>query len=314
MSETAPALTAAELAAPHAADPAFLRDLERQAIEAAILAGEMIRDDRPVDVTASTTKTSATDVVTVMDTRAEAALRAHLRQARPEDGFFGEEGTAAASRSGITWVVDPIDGTVNYLYGLPLYAVSVAAVVGDPARAGEWAPIAGAVFAPGLWSLWSATIGGGARRRHLAPSGPRDSRVADAAVATQVGDCADLAMALIGTGFAYVADERARQAELVRRLLPEVRDIRRMGSAALDLCFIADGRLDGYFESGLRPWDLAAGWLVVTESGGVVVGPRGADPAQELTVAANRSLVAPLAAHVDRSGELTSTHRHTDSE
>ncbi len=311
MTESATEPSAVDVAGQLAHDPDLVRDLESLAVEAALLAGQLIRDDRPVDLTASATKTSATDVVTVMDTRSEAALRAHLRAARPEDGFFGEEGTAAVSGSGITWVVDPIDGTVNYLYGIPLYAVSVAAVTGDPSRPGTWRPVAGAVYAPGLDSLWSAAAGGGARRRHLTRAPVGGAVPADA---TLVGECADLAMALIGTGFAYRADERARQAEVVRQLLPQVRDLRRLGSAALDLCLVADGRLDGYFESGLRPWDLAAGWLVVTESGGVVVGPGGGDPDPQLTVAGNGSLVEALAATVDRTVDRGSTHRHTDAE
>ncbi|HOF64645.1 MAG TPA: inositol monophosphatase family protein, partial [Dermatophilaceae bacterium] len=149
------------------------------------------------------------------------------------------------------------------------------------------------------------------RRRHLTRAPVGGAVPADA---TLVGECADLAMALIGTGFAYRADERARQAEVVRQLLPQVRDLRRLGSAALDLCLVADGRLDGYFESGLRPWDLAAGWLVVTESGGVVVGPGGGDPDPQLTVAGNGSLVEALAATVDRTVDRGSTHRHTDAE
>ena len=300
MAETTMGRTAAEIASHIAGDRDLALALERLAVEAAILAGEMIRDDRPGEVTAAATKTSDTDVVTVMDTRSEATLRAHLRRARPEDGFFGEEGTAATSQSGITWVVDPIDGTVNYLYGIPLYAVSVAAVVGDPQHAGQWAPLAGAVFAPALGTLWHAARGRGSFRRDVREAGVRDGSdgVPDQ---TQVGGCTDLAMGLIGTGFAYLADERARQADIVRGLLPDVRDIRRLGSAALDLCLVADGRLDGYFESGLRPWDLAAGWLVVTESGGVVRGPGGADPQAELTIAGNRSVALALAARVDRT-------------
>lgn len=268
-------------------------DLRQVAITLALGAGRLVRDERPTTV-ASSTKTSATDIVTEMDTRSEAWLRTELRTLRPDDGLLGEEGSSLASRTGITWVVDPIDGTTNYLYQLPGYAVSVAAVVGSPPAPG-WRPLAGAVFAPELGMLWSAGRGGGAWRRTVEPDGrlgaPR---------AVHVGDCCELGSALLATGFGYRPEARAEQARLLTQVLPAVRDIRRLGSAAVDLCLVADGRVDGYYESGLNAWDLAAGWLVATEAGAMVTGAGGAEPSSRLVVAANPVLhprLVELVAH-----------------
>lgn len=265
----------------------LLRELEDLAVELADSAGRLIHDERPADLAATTsTKSSDTDPVTVMDTRSETLLHERLAAVRPDDGVLGEEGASVASRSGLTWVVDPIDGTTNYLYGIPAYAVSVAVVVGDPATPGEWAPVAGAVCAPLLGTTWSARHGGGARRRSV---GARtDSPI-------RVGDLDELGRALVGTGFAYRPAKRAAQARVLSRVLPQVRDVRRLGSAAIDLCLVADGRLDGYYESGLLPWDLAAGWLIVEEAGGRVTGGDLADPSERLVVAANPALLPRLA-------------------
>ncbi len=267
-----------------------LAALEQLAVEVATMAGRYVADERPAQVSATATKSSTTDVVTVMDTAAESLIRSALRRARPDDGLLGEEGAEHSGSSGISWVVDPIDGTVNYLYGLPLYAVSVAAVVGDPADA-SWEPVAGAVCAPGHGVVWSAHRGGGARVRDLtALPGPPSAEPLGPPRPVAVSPQADLAQALLGTGFSYVPDVRTEQARVLQHVLPAVRDIRRLGSAATDLCLVADGRLDGYYERCLNPWDLAAGWLVVTEAGGRVTGARGNDPDADLVVAANPSL------------------------
>ncbi len=270
-----------------------LAGLAEIAAELALGAGRLVRDDRPVDV-ARSTKSSATDVVTEMDTRSEAWLRARLQQLRPEDGLLGEEGSSVESRSGITWVVDPIDGTTNYLYRLPTYAVSVAAVVGAPPDPG-WAPVVGAVFAPELGWLWTARLGAGALRRRVELSGAvgREEVVS-------TGGCTELGPALLATGFGYRDQVRSAQATLLARVLPAVRDIRRLGSAAIDLCLVADGRVDGYYESGLNPWDLAAGWLIAAEAGALVTDGRSGAPSMTLTVAANpvlHPLLASLVAH-----------------
>ncbi|MEO3939152.1 inositol monophosphatase family protein [Dermatophilaceae bacterium Soc4.6] len=279
-----------------------LDGLESLAVEVALEAGRLITHERPAGLGPSATKSSPTDVVTVMDTRSEELIRERLLAARPHDGVLGEEGDDHVGTSGITWVVDPIDGTVNYLYEIPAYAVSIAAVTGDPRVAGEWQVLAAAVGDPSRGLVYHATKGAGARCS-VVPTGTasdggdahgRTSRV------LHVGDVDDLGSALVGTGFGYTRERRLTQAELLLKVLPEIRDIRRIGSAALDLCAVAAGQLDGFFEIGLNPWDLAGGWLVVTEAGGVVTGPGGGAPDAHLTVAGNPAVHAALSAVVDR--------------
>ena len=205
-------------------------------------------------------KSAPEDVVTLADRETESLIRALLADARPDDGFFGEESAATRGTSGLTWVVDPIDGTVNYLYGFPAWAVSIAVVEGDPDPA-TWTTLAGAVYNPTGDELFTAAAGDGAwlgvRRLQVPTDVP-------------------LSLALLGTGFSYRAAERERQADVVRGLIGEVRDIRRIGSAALDLCSVAAGRLNLYYERGLSPWDHAAGALVAREAG-ARVGGFGAD-------------------------------------
>lgn len=259
-------------------DDALAAELEALAADVARSAGRLVVDERPDAVEVATTKSSATDVVTVMDQRSQDHLIARLREARPDDSVLGEESGGAVGTSGITWVIDPIDGTVNYLYGIPAYAVSVAAVVGDPRTAGAWRPFVGAVYNPVTDELHLARAGGGARviraggvEHPLVPTG-----------------CTELGQALVGTGFGYAAERRERQGRLVLELLPQIRDIRRIGSAALDLCAVGAGLLDAYYETGLNPWDLAAGWLVATEAGAVVGGLDG--PGEALTWACTSGL------------------------
>jgi myo-inositol-1(or 4)-monophosphatase len=209
------------------------------------------------------TKSSAVDVVTHNDLAAEALLRSRLRELRPLDAVFGEEGHDSPGTSGITWVLDPIDGTVNYLYGLPFFAVSVAAVRGTPGQ-GEWESLAGAV-ATGVGAVYTAAQGQGAWR-----DGARLHR----------GEPATLDHTLLGTGFQYQSDRRTIQGRILAQLVGQVRDIRRLGAAAVDLCLVADGTLDAYYEHGLNPWDFAAGALVAQEAGvriGNLAGARGDD-------------------------------------
>ena len=198
------------------------------------------------------TKSSPTDVVTASDRAVEVLLRERLAGLRPGDAVFGEEMGAgevgADGADGVVWVVDPIDGTVNFLYGLPWYAVSVAAT-----RRGV--TLAGAVAEPSTGRLWSAALGEGATC---------DGRPLAVSRAT------DPALALVGTGFAYSAERRARQAAFVAGLLPRVRDVRRTGSAALDMCAVAAGWTDGYVEHGCNWWDWAAAALIASEAGAVV--------------------------------------------
>lgn len=265
-------------------DDVLLEHLEALAVQAASAAGRFIVDERPGTVSVAATKSSPTDVVTAMDTGAEDLLREMMHRERPHDAVFGEERHHAAGESGLTWVLDPIDGTVNYLYGIPQFAVSVAVVTGDPTRVGAWHPVVGAVAHPSASVVYHARVGGGAWRR--GPDG-RDE-------ALSVSSAQSLASSLVGTGFGYRADERRAQAEIVARILPLVRDIRRMGSAALDLCLVASGGLDAFYEIGLNAWDIAAGWLIVTEAGGVLRGAHGGPPAPRLTLAGPVGLVEDL--------------------
>ncbi|GAA5028781.1 inositol monophosphatase family protein [Terrabacter aeriphilus] len=260
-----------------------VEELERLCIRFAVEAGRFIRDERPPRMGVAATKSTETDVVTVMDRRSEELLHRLIQQARPDDGILGEEGADVAGSTGLTWVIDPIDGTVNYLYEVPAYAVSVAVVVGDARTEQGWAPVAGAVADPSLRLVHHAGRGTGARTR---PEGDLDV----AATALTVSGEDRLARTLLATGFGYAPEVRARQADVMRRVLPRVRDIRRIGSAALDLVRVAEGSVDAYAETGLNAWDLAAGWLIVEEAGGVVVGAQGR-PGKELTVAAGPALV-----------------------
>jgi len=268
---------AAALTLPQGADPA---GLEALAVRLVVQAGRFIRDSRPESVRVTTTKSTALDVVTAMDTGSERLLREVLARARPEDGILGEEEGPLAGSSGLTWVLDPIDGTVNYLYDLPAYAVSVAVVLGDPTVPGGWRPVAGAVVNPRVGEVFHARDGGGAWVRRLAQRPDGDLGEPGAATALRVAVPANLEGTLVGTGFSYDRALRREQGRVATEVLVRVRDLRRIGSAALDLCSVAAGRMDGYYESGLYPWDLAAGQLLVTEAGGVVTGldgPAGRD-------------------------------------
>lgn len=251
------------------------------ATRAARRAGDLIRDERPAELEVTRIKSSPTDVVTVMDERSERLLRDLLLGERSDDGLLGEEGDDVRGTSGITWVVDPIDGTVNYLYGIPAYAVSVAAVVGDPRDPAGHQTLAGCVHNPVSGETFTATRGGGAflDGRRLAASRQNE-----------------LSLALLATGFGYDVGRRRRQAEILAALLPVVRDVRRVGSAALDLCQVACARVDAYYERGLKPWDLAAGALVAREAGALVTGLGDAPAGEALVVAAGPALHAALQA------------------
>lgn len=267
------------LPVPEGIDPVLLAVLAEQV---AVEAGRLIVDERPPDLGVAETKSSATDVVTVMDQRSQDLLLTRLGELRPEDGFAGEERGSRAGTSGITWVVDPIDGTVNYLYDIPAYAVSVAAVVGDPSVPGAWRPVSGAVVNPVTGERFTASLGGGARRT-----------LGESVRVLEVGD-PELGLALCGTGFGYDAARRRWQGQVLARLLPRVRDIRRLGSAALDLCRVAEGSIDVYYERGLNPWDFAAGWLVAAEAGALVTGLEDDHPGTAMTIAGGPLVHASL--------------------
>jgi len=231
-------------------------------------AGELVRKGRSSAEVAAT-KSSEVDIVTQMDLASETLLRERIAQWRPNDAILGEEGDDTGGTSGITWVLDPIDGTVNYLYGIPHYAVSVAAVTGD-VRNGEWTRVAGALV-DGDGVEWKAALGHGAYRngaRLMRKGGP------------------GLSGTLLATGFQYVAERRVAQGKIVTQMLGQVRDIRRLGSAAVDLCLVAAGTIDAYYEHGLHPWDFAAGALVASEAGLRVAGIDGGDADSHLLIAA----------------------------
>jgi myo-inositol-1(or 4)-monophosphatase len=237
-------------------------------------------------------KSTPTDPVTVVDTETERLLRDRLAQLRPGDPILGEEGGGptdtgdlGATPSGtVTWVLDPIDGTVNFVYGIPAYAVSVAVQVNGVSVAGAVADVvAGRVY--------SAASGRGA---HVA-----DKRGTHALRCSTVDD---LSMALLGTGFGYSRRRRTIQAALLARMLPVVRDVRRIGSAALDLCMVAAGRLDAFYEHGLQVWDSAAGALIAAEAGARVLlpAPSGAVGGAGLVVAAAPGIADELVAALKR--------------
>jgi len=268
----------------------MLRELEDLAISAAGAAGRFIVQDRPAALGVLDTKSSINDIVTVMDQQSEALLRRHLLGARPDDAILGEEDGSSEGTSGITWVIDPIDGTVNYLYEIPAYCVSVAAVTGDAATPGQWQPVAGAICNPLTEEIFHARRGGGAQ-----------VLVAGEDRAIRVNRVEVLLQSLVATGFGYLPEVRARQGEVISALLPEIRDIRRAGSAALDLCAVARGTVDAYYESGLHPWDLAAGWIIATEAGALVTGLDNMAPGEAAVVAAGPGIHASL---VSRLGSL----------
>ena len=210
------------------------------------------------------TKSSPTDVVTAADRAAEALLVEGIRRARPGDGILGEEGAADEGTTGVRWVIDPVDGTVNYLYGLPQWGVSIGVEVDGGA-------VAGVVFDPAKDELFTAVRGGGSALN----GSPLRCTAAT-----------DLSQALVATGFGYDARRRAAQAALLPTLLPAVRDIRRVGAGALDLCAVAAGRVDAYYEQGLSPWDMSAGLLIATEAGARVGGLNGRPPSGDMVLAA----------------------------
>lgn len=261
----------------------FVGELSELATEVAREAGELARRRRQEGVRLAATKSTLADIVTEADREVEALIRDRLRAARAADGFLGEESDIEIGTSGITWVVDPIDGTVNYAYGLPFYNVSIAAVCGEPDPE-AWEALAAVVHAPALGEVFTATRGSGAWL-----DGSR-LRVTDE---TPAG-------ALLGTGFGYDPGTHDGDLMTVGRVMPIARDVRRMGAAALDLAYVAAGRLDGYFERGLSPWDYAAGALLVTEAGGVV-SRIDVESSRPMLIAGGRDVHARLLAILERN-------------
>jgi myo-inositol-1(or 4)-monophosphatase len=253
------------------------------AVDIAREAGALAAARRAEGVTVAATKSALADIVTEADREVEDLIRARLRAERPGDGFLGEESGTASGESEVTWVVDPIDGTVNYAYGLPAWAVSIAAVTGV-AETDQWEAQAGVVFAPALGEEFRSVRGEGAFL------GARRLEVAS-----------DLAPggALIATGFGYDPATHAPALDQLSRVMPIARDVRRGGAASLDLAYVAAGRLDAYYERGLQPWDHAAGALLVREAGGVVTGAPGGRPGRGMTIAASPAVYDRLAALIE---------------
>ncbi len=253
-------------------DPRILVAL---AVTAADVGGRLLLEGqsraRQVD-----SKTSLTDVVTQMDTDSERAIVAHLLAARRDDAILGEEAGQRPGTSGVRWIIDPLDGTVNYLYGLPLWAVSVAAET-------DGGVVAGAVAVPALRTTYVARSGGGA----WCLTGAARQRLT-------VRQCEGLESALVATGFGYQAQRRAAQGAALSAVVSQIRDVRRCGAAALDLCWLAAGHFDAYFERGLQPWDAAAGTLIAREAGAVVTGATASEPDEQFLVGAVPSIHGAL--------------------
>jgi myo-inositol-1(or 4)-monophosphatase len=244
-------------------------ELERLAVELAEGAARIVREHHAGGLSVSA-KSTDTDLVTEVDRAIERWLVDQLAERRPDDAILGEEGGGRPGTSGVRWLLDPIDGTVNFVLGIPSYAVSVAAEVNG-------AVVAGAVCNPVSRETYRARAGGGAYLGEVRLTGPRD---------------VPLHRAVVGTGFGYDPAVRSRQVAVVGPLLPRIADIRRIGAASLDLCFLAAGRLDAYFEAGLNPWDHAAGGLVAAEAGCVAGGLRGRPPGRQMFAAAGPGLAA----------------------
>jgi myo-inositol-1(or 4)-monophosphatase len=272
-------------------DPGELLGL---AVTTAAEAGQMLAGDRPAgpagrpEVTG--TKSSPTDVVTEMDRASERLIRRRLLAARPGDAILGEEGGESGAGP-VRWIVDPLDGTVNYLYGLADWSVSIAAEVAGVV-------VAGVVAAPVRGEVFTAALGQGAWLR--AGEAPP--------VALRCNTGVPMAQALVATGFGYEVPRRAVQGQVAGALLPRIRDIRRAGSAAIDLCSVAAGRVDAYYERGVNYWDYAAGGLVATEAGARLGGLAGRPAGPSMTIAAEPALFAQLA------GVLTSLRAERDAD
>jgi myo-inositol-1(or 4)-monophosphatase len=241
-------------------------------------AGKLLLD-RP-DELEILTKSTATDLVTLMDQQAEAFIVAELVKHRPNDAILGEEGANKVGNSGLQWVIDPLDGTVNYLHQVPLWCVSIGLI-----EESTGLPLAGVVYAPILDLIYISSRGLGSWV--IDHGNPRE---------LQVSQCSDLSQALIGTGFGYSSSRRASQARVLQDVLPNVADIRRLGSCAVDLCLVADGVLDGYYERGVNAWDHAAGELIAREAGAVSSGLFGNFIGNDMVVVANPAIHGALVA------------------
>lgn len=279
-------------------------------VELADLAAELALDagSRALELATSarrspSTKSSTTDLVTLADTEAEGMIVAGLDRARPDDGIEGEEGSSRPGTTGVVWHIDPIDGTTNYVYDVPAWAVSVAASIpapgGDEAGTSshpdhrptpQRATVAGVVFDPTNHLLYRAVLGSGATLN----GDPLACSTKD-----------ELPTALVATGFGYRAEQRRHQAQVLLEVLPHIRDIRRFGSAALDLCAVATGQVDAYYERSLNRWDLAAGLLIATEAGAVTGNLAGGPGDTTFMLASAPDLFDPLQDLLVTSGAIS---------
>ncbi len=261
-------------------DPALLDVLTELAISLARQAGAFLLDGVDNARTALDTKSSPTDQVSEMDHGAERMIVDGILNARPDDAIVGEEGTNRPGTTGVTWIIDPLDGTTNYLYGNPLWSVSIGIRIND-------VPAIGVVEAPTLRETYVGCIGRGATRNGKP---------------IHVSDCNDPSLALVGTGFGYAPKRRAWQGQVVGQLVGRIRDLRRGGSAAIDLSFVASGRLDACYERGLNDWDMAAGIVLIREAGGVVTGLDGrGEPTESMLIAAAPGIHARLRTLIEAS-------------
>jgi myo-inositol-1(or 4)-monophosphatase len=265
------------------AAPALRTELLELARATAEEAAALVGAGRSTAADQVDTKSSPVDVVTAVDRASEELIVRRLTEARPDDGVLGEEGASREGRSGVRWVVDPIDGTVNFLYGVPAYAVSIAAEVDGTTEVGV-------VLNAATGELFTAVRGEGA---WLTAPGAAAQRLHGSAATS-------LDQTLVATGFGYQVEQRRQQGAVVADLLPQVRDIRRLGSAALDLCAAAAGRVDAYYELNLNPWDHAAGALIAAEAGLVVTGTEGRPFAQPMAVAVAPGVAEEFIALLER--------------
>lgn len=254
------------------------------ATDAALRAGRLLveRWERPFSGRAF--KSSSTDEVSDADRASEALIVAAIRRTHPDDEIVSEEGGGARGTTGLRWLVDPLDGTINYLYRIPHWCVSVAC-------ADTEGPVIGVVHDPVRGETYLAQRGGGAWLRSASGDQPR--RLA-------VSSVTDLGLALLADGFSYDAEERREQARREALILPNVRDVRRMGSAALDLAFLASGRIDAYVEAGAHEWDWAAGRVLVSEAGGMLSERPGVRPDGPTLIASGPGIHDALVALVER--------------
>ena len=262
---------------------AFATELRELAADLAVRAGALISEARRSGAGLVDTKSTATDMVTEYDRASERLIVDAVRAARSDDAIVGEEGTADEGTSGISWLIDPIDGTTNFLYGLPGYAVSIAAADIDGA-------LAGAVYVPATEELFAAARGQGATLN---------------GEPIHCSTTTDIATALVATGFSYHPDMRQKHMRRLQHIIADIRDIRRFGAAAPDLCYVAAGRVDAYFEEHLGPWDLAAGELIAREAGCITGDFAGGPVRPAQVLVANPSIFEPLRALINRADAAT---------